>query len=141
MILICRKFNNFMDLTVPIKVESKGVENLISGETNVWDYPFFLNVEPNGLWIALFRKHFSLPQNAAPIFSGNAMVLSCIPANLTNRYQAVKQAIEKANLEYVEVIKFSRESKEKEQAKQRLAEEQKEKSAEQTRREFDELEL
>ena len=141
MILVCRKFNNFMDLTVPIKVESKGVENLISGETNVWDYPFFLNVEPDGLWIALFRKHFSLPQNAAPIFSGNAMVLSCIPANLTDRYQAVKQAIEKANLEYVEVIKTSRESKEKEQAKQRLAEEQKEKAAEQVRREFNELEL
>jgi hypothetical protein len=141
MIPICRKFNKLIDLTMPIKVESKGVENLISGETNVWDYPFFLNVEPDGLWIALFRKHFSLPQNAAPIFSGNNMVLSCIPANLTNRYRAVKQAIEKANLEYIEVIKASRESEEKEQAKQRLAEEQKEKSAEQTRREFNELEL
>ena len=141
MIPICRKFNKLIDLTMPIKVESKGVENLISGETNVWEYPFFLNVEPDGLWIALFRKHFSLPQNAAPIFSGNSMVLSCIPANLTNRYRAVKQAIEKANLEYIEVIKASRESEEKEQAKQRLAEEQKEKSAEQARREFNELEL
>lgn len=141
MIPICRKFNKLIDLTMPIKVESKGVENLISGETNVWEYPFFLNVEPDGLWIALFRKHFSLPQNAAPIFSGNNMVLSCIPANLTNRYQAVKQAVEKANLEYVEVIKANRESKEKEQAKQRLVEEQKEKSAEQARREFNELEL
>jgi hypothetical protein len=69
------------------------------------------------------------------------MVLSCIPANLSNRYQAAKQAIEKANLEYVEVIKARRESQEKEQAKQRLAEEQKEKAAEQARREFGELEL
>jgi hypothetical protein len=66
---------------------------------------------------------------------------SCIPANLANRYQAVKQAIEKANLEYVEVIKARRESQEKQQAEQRLTEEQKEKSAEQARREFGELEL
>jgi hypothetical protein len=141
MILICRKFNNFMDPTVPIEVKSKGVANLISGETNVWDYPFFLNAEPDARWIILFRKHFSLSQNVAPIFSGNAMVLSCIPANLANRYQAVKQAIEKANLEYVEVIKARRESQEKQQAEKRLTEEQKEKSAEQARREFGELEL
>lgn len=78
---------------MPIEVKSKGVANLISGETNVWDYPFFLNVEPDARWIILFRKHFSLSQNVAPIFSGNVMVLSCIPANLANRYQAVKPLV------------------------------------------------
>jgi hypothetical protein len=69
------------------------------------------------------------------------MTLTCIPTNLANRYQAVKQAVEKANPEYVEVMKARRESQEKEQAEQRSVEEQKEKSAEQTRHEFDELEL
>jgi hypothetical protein len=141
MILICRKFNNFMDLTVPIKVESKGVANPVSSEPNVWDYPFFLNVEPDATWITLFRKHFLLPRDVEPNFSGTAMVLSCIPANLTNRYQAVKQAIEQANLEYVEVMKARQKSQEKQQAEQRLARDQKEKSAEQARREFGELEL
>ena len=69
------------------------------------------------------------------------MVLTCIPANLDNRYQAVKQAIEQANLEYVEVMKPRQKSQEKQQAEQRLAKEQNEKSAEQARREFDDLEL
>jgi hypothetical protein len=141
MILICLKSNNFMDLTVPVKVESKGVANPVSGEANVWDYPFFLNVEPDATWITLFQKHFLLPRDVAPMFSGTAMVLSCIPANLDNRYQAVKQAIEQANLEYVEVVKARQKSQEKQQAEQRLAKEQNEKSAEQARREFDDLEL
>jgi hypothetical protein len=126
-----------MDLTVPIKVESKGVANPVSGEPDVWDYPFFLNVEPDATWITLFQKHFLLPRDVAPVFSGTAMVLSCIPANLDNRYQAVKQA----NREYVEVMKARQKSQEKQQAEQRLAKEQNEKSAEQARREFDDLEL
>jgi hypothetical protein len=130
-----------MDLTVPIKVESKEAASLINDETNVWSYRFILNVEPDLTWKNLFLKHFSLPRDAAPLFPGDAMVLSCIPANLSNRYQAAKQAIEKANLEYPEVIKATQERQAKEEAERRLVEEQKDKSYEQAKREFDELEL
>lgn len=81
--------------TQPISVTArKNIQEIDSREVS---YKFDLNDRPDPVWIELFSTHLD---GIHAGIAGAELEFRCIPANLTGRYQKVKDAIAKANAGY-----------------------------------------
>ena len=86
--------NPFMDLS-QVQVTKK--LSMREREAHQCEFGFELSMAADPAWVALFKEQLS----EFPVeFQGARMLLTCLPANLEERYAKVKTEIAKTNLRY-----------------------------------------